>query len=466
MRMEDRLRREITKCRRCEACGDLLESSCVVFPEMFKLVDREIKTGKKISTGELKQLVDRCTFCALCPCADIRTAILNAKTEYVQKHGLNTGVRLIENVARMGKVGCAFPSFTNFLTQNVLSRKLMETTVGINRHHKIPLFRDAGRGRWLSQYGTRRRSGSGGNRKVAYFSGCSAKYFFPDVPKAVVEVFDRNGIEVYYPEQKCCGMPPLLEGDRNLTLEFARFNVERLAEVVAAGYDIVCSCPTCGYMLKKILRVGADQAVWRRDLGKNESDFEYFEIGRGLISAISGMSAVKVPKEHFKVLLKDEGYFSSINSEKRIMISDNTYDVGEYLRKHHKAGKLNTRLGSIHIKGAYYPPCHLRERGIGKPYQYLMGLIPGLSVESIEGDHCCGSGGFMGFKRNFHHLSIKIASRLIAKIKRMNPQILATDCLSCKIQFNQLTPYRVVHPIELIKESYGNHKELIEKKAI
>lgn len=41
MNAEDRLRYEINKCRNCEACKDLLNFSCVVFPEMFRLVDEE-----------------------------------------------------------------------------------------------------------------------------------------------------------------------------------------------------------------------------------------------------------------------------------------------------------------------------------------------------------------------------------------------------------------------------------------
>jgi len=64
----------------------------------------------------------------------------------------------------------------------------------------------------------------------------------------------------------------------------------------------------------------------------------------------------------------------------------------------------------------------------------------------------------MGFKEEFHHSSIKIASRLIAKIKGMDPEVLATDCLSCRIQFNQITPYKVLHPIEIIKQSYSGRR--------
>jgi len=95
----------------------------------------------------------------------------------------------------------------------------------------------------------------------------------------------------------------------------------------------------------------------------------------------------------------------------------------------------------------------------------LMSLIPGLSIESIEGDYCCGNAGIMGYKQEFHHLSIKIGSRLIAKIKNIKPDLLTTDCLSCRMQFNQLAPYRVLHPIEVIKESYGNYEARVKKKV-
>ncbi len=30
------------------------------------------------------------------------------------------------------------------------------------------------------------------------------------------------------------------------------------------------------------------------------------------------------------------------------------------------------------------------------------------------------------------------------------------DCLSCRLQFNQLMPYAVYHPIEILNESYAN----------
>jgi len=52
-------------------------------------------------------------------------------------------------------------------------------------------------------------------------------------------------------------MPSFLEGDRKLTMESADHNLNILAEVVQDGYDILCSCPTCSFMLRHQLAEGA-----------------------------------------------------------------------------------------------------------------------------------------------------------------------------------------------------------------
>jgi glycerol-3-phosphate dehydrogenase subunit C len=231
---------------------------------------------------------------------------------------------------------------------------------------------------------------------------------------------------------------------------------------VEEGYDIVCSCPTCGYMLKNVLKIGAYYSKEYLEQVESDDDFVLIPVADGMLSV---SAFARVPKRYLGAVLKDEGYFSSIKPKKRIMVAENTYDLGEYLRMLHERDELDTRLGSVFARAVYYPPCHLREQRIGRPYEDLLSLIPGVSVDSINGNYCCGNGGIMGFKEEFHHSSIKIASRLIAKIKSLTPDVLVTDCLSCRIQFNQITPYKVLHPIEIIRESYINYQAHREGKA-
>jgi Fe-S oxidoreductase len=117
------------------------------------------------------------------------------------------------------------------------------------------------------------------------------------------------------------------------------------------------------------------------------------------------------------------------------------------------------KFGEVSERMVYYPPCHLREQNIDRPYQELLNLLPGIKLDPVNGNlYCCGMAGIMGFKRVFHETSVRLGNRLMAKIKELKPEKLVTDCLSCRLQFNQLLPYKVFHPIEILNEAYSNPK--------
>ncbi|UCD80532.1 MAG: hypothetical protein JSW26_03620 [Desulfobacterales bacterium] len=138
------------------------------------------------------------------------------------------------------------------------------------------------------------------------------------------------------------------------------------------------------------------------------------------------------------------------------MVAENTHDLGEYLANLHRSGELKTNFSKISGRMVYYLPCHRREQNIGRPYQELLGLLPGIDMESLDGRlYCCGMGGIMGFKREFHEKSIHLGNRLMVKIKEFDSERLITDCLSCRLQFNQLLPCKVYHPIEILPKGYG-----------
>jgi glycerol-3-phosphate dehydrogenase subunit C len=86
----------------------------------------------------------------------------------------------------------------------------------------------------------------------------------------------------------------------------------------------------------------------------------------------------------------------------------------------------------------------------------LLKIIPDISLEPINGNlFCCGMAGIMGFKREFHQASIRLGDRLMQKIKALNPENIVTDCLSCRLQFAQLMPHKVIHPIEVLNQAYS-----------
>lgn len=466
---EERTRRVINRCAGCGHCRDLLDdASCLFMPELYRLVDREVAGGEKITSAEMKQLIGLCNTCGICPCAPVQTWIHEARDAFVERDGLPPSVRLIENVQLVGRIGGALPRLANALTGDGLLAKGVKRVIGIHPERKLPRFPQDSFMAWAKESGLLEMPETSG-RKVAYFAGCTARYYFPEVAKATVEVLQRNGVAVYLPEQKCCGMPTMLEGDRPFTFELARFNVAELARCVAAGFDIVCSCPTCGYLLKSVLREGAqysadyrarveqmaceakgDMAQVSTRMARDDAAFTGRVNSRSAHARQPWMLGM-VPWKVFN----DQGYFAEIGGLDRLRVANHTYDLGEYLRTLHEAGELDLRLAPVNAKLSYFAPCHQRQQDIGQPWMDLLGLLPEVRLEKIgDGFDCCGQGGIMGFKKDFHETSLAIGARLTDKISASAPEYLVTDCLGCRIQFQQVLPFKVAHPVEILRESY------------
>jgi glycerol-3-phosphate dehydrogenase subunit C len=453
---EKKARKVVDECADCDVCRFLMDSDCLMFPELYRLYDKEIETGATITSDELRNLVDLCNFCALCPCPPVRANLIEAKTRFIDRDGLKFGVRTLEDVERVAKLCGAFPQLTNMLLRGQATGDLIKKVAGIHQERQIPMFSGESFPQWAKKKHLNTPSSRQQNKKIAYFAGCTANYLFPEVPRAVVDVLQYNGFDVFCPEQKCCGMPSMLEGDRQLTLEFVRHNMDMLAEAAASGYDIVCSCPTCGFMLRNVLKEGAYYSSEYQ--ASVDADGDYLKIpASGATANPGGQKFDLLKKSMFREILKDEGYFSSIDPIKRVMVAENTYDLGQYLVDLHRSGELKTTFGEVTGRMVYFPPCHQREQNIGRPYQELLNLLPDVNLAPVDGSlYCCGMAGIMGFKRDFHETSIHLGNRLMDKIKGLDPQWLVTDCLSCRLQFNQQLPYKVLHPVEILKAAYAD----------
>lgn len=60
----------------------------------------------------------------------------------------------------------------------------------------------------------------------------------------------------------------------------------------------------------------------------------------------------------------------------------------------------------------------------------------------------------MGLKKEFHPASLELGKALMSKINELKPEMIVTDCLSCRLQFNHQLPYPVAHPVEILQKAY------------
>lgn len=393
------LDRSFDACLKCNACT----VSCPVSSVSLEF------GGPKHLGPELKRLTDnqqmiddkRIELCTLCGNCDIScpenvhvsTLTAYAKAIHADIEGTKLRDQVLSNAELVGIAASAFAPITNVAMTMKPVRKAMELVMGIPAERKFPKYRF---NNFKRKY---KKTTAQTKRKVAYFVGCYATYNAPEVADSFVEVMKYNGIEVAVPKQKCCGVPMFANGKMEQGLKNANYNIESLLEYTEQGYDIVLTCTSCTFAFKK-------------------------------------------------------EYVNYLKSEGAIELAKHVYDADEYLRLLHECGELNTDFAPMNVKAGYYAPCHMKGQGIGNPAMDILGLIPGYEIQDVAAG-CCGQCGTFGFKEEKYDISMKIGKTMADAIADANADYTVTECGMCKNQLEQLTPKTVIHPMQILAESYS-----------
>lgn len=85
-------------------------------------------------------------------------------------------------------------------------------------------------------------------KKVYFYGTCLIDLFFPDAGMAGIQLLEREGIEVLFPEdQTCCGQPAHSSGYHDEARAVARAQLDLFPE----DYPIVVPSGSCGGMMRK-----------------------------------------------------------------------------------------------------------------------------------------------------------------------------------------------------------------------
>ncbi|SMC25672.1 glycerol-3-phosphate dehydrogenase subunit C [Desulfacinum hydrothermale DSM 13146] len=405
------MRRMVAGCTDCDICRYLMDECCLLFPRIFELYDRELAGGPPAEDEELLDLMDLCTLCGLCPCPDVRANLLRAKSERVRRRGLSPAARLLSDLQSVGGLPAFLRRTASFVLKRRAGSRGAARLLGLQPDRRLPPPAEEDFFTWARRRGLCEERPA--ERKVAYFVGCTAAYLFPEVARAAVSVLERCGVSVLVPDQQCCGMPSAVEGDERRMVERVRANLETLLALSDAGYDLVCSCPTCGYFMRVILK-------------------ENVRVGQG------------------PSWLADD-FFVSLDPHRRIQLAHRIHDLGEYVRKLGLPVERGLPDRGPSGRWVYFEPCHQREQENGGSYPDLLWRIPGFQVEPVgSSTDCCGMGGSLGYKKEFHAMSLELGRRLFEKIRSADPDGIITDCLSCRLQFRHNLSYPVLHPLEIL----------------
>lgn len=224
---------------------------------------------------------------------------------------------------------------------------------------------------------------------ILYFSGCITLNQAQHIASNTLDVAEKAGVSMtVLPEEWCCGAPLSILGFDNAFKKFAAHNKEVITK---GGYKtIVCSCPECVYMFKKV----------------------YPEIG-------CSMNADILHTSQFLLKLAKEGRIT--------------------LKEHKK-------------EYVYHDPCVLaRKLNICEEPRDLLKFIPGLNLKEAqfnkENTHCCGMGGLLAVTNP--GISLEIAKNRISQLGEASRTVI-TACPTCEVAFKQINDYQVLDICELI----------------
>jgi len=250
-------------------------------------------------------------------------------------------------------------------------------------------------------------------KKIAFFSGCSLDFVYPETGQAVVKVLNDLNMSVVFPQkQSCCGKPVIGFGDIETTRKMAK---ENIAAFEAENPDIIiAACPTCAEMWKHTYpEILAEDPEW-------------------------GERAKKIAAK----------------------VREFTSFVAE---EYEKAGRLN-EANAGKKKLTYHDSCHMRRvLGIFKePRKLLRSTSDYELVEMKDCDKCCGMSGAFGVKHA--DLSMPILSQKITNIKDSEAEVVAVGCPACMMQIRggldkQAPNVQVKHVADILAEELDKKKK-------
>jgi glycolate oxidase iron-sulfur subunit len=246
-------------------------------------------------------------------------------------------------------------------------------------------------------------SGRSGETAALLFEGCVTEGLFARVNRATARVLAANGCVTVSPRgQACCGALHAHAGDLGGARQLARRNIDAFED--ARGAAVVTNAGGCGAMLASYAHLLANDA-------------EYAGRAREFAARVRDVSQQLAATGLREGAVLDE--------------QTATYDASCHL---------------LHGQKARVEPLR------------VLGRVKGVRLAPLEGsEDCCGGAGVYNLLET--ELSARVLADKLARVRATGAGVLATGNPGCHMQIGAGArlaglPLRVVHPVELLDESY------------
>lgn len=337
-----------------------------------------------------------CKRCEVACPSDVRVGdiIQNARIRFGRQHNPIRDF-MLANTDLVGSLASPLAPVVNSALGFKPVRLALDSLMGVDRRRVFPSYSKERFSSWFRKNALPRQARFA--RKIAYFHGCYVEYNFPQLGKDLVRILNEAGYGVeLLPEEKCCGVALLSNGFSRQARRQAESNISAFRKALSGGAEaILTTGSTCTLTLRE----------------------EY--------SNILGMDVSDVAS---CIHLATEWLYGKLES-------------GEISLKFKSLGKP--------LRVAYHSACHMVKLGWSIFSIEMLRRIPGLQLIPLQ-PQCCGIAGTFGFKKENYDYSQKIGSSLFDEIRELNPDLVATDCETCKWQIEMSTQYSVLNPVSLL----------------
>ncbi|GAB0169365.1 (Fe-S)-binding protein [Lysinibacillus sp. CTST325] len=234
--------------------------------------------------------------------------------------------------------------------------------------------------------------------KITLFVTCLVDMFQGDVGKAVVEVLERLGCDLDFPEnQICCGQPAYNSG----YVKDSKNAIKKMIMAFEHAEYVVSPSGSCAYMFKEYPEVFKGDPVWE-------------------------------PKAQ--------------------ALADKTYEFTQFIVDVLKVEDVGAQLEG---KATYHTSCHMtRLLGVTDAPFKLLNQVKGLQYVELPGkERCCGFGGTFSVKMG--NISGEMVNEKVQNIEETGVDILIGADAGCLLNIGgrinrQGKPIKVMHIAEVL----------------
>lgn len=234
--------------------------------------------------------------------------------------------------------------------------------------------------------------------KVTLFATCLVDMFQGDVGKATVELLERLGCEIDFPEsQICCGQPAYNSG----YVEETKPAMKKMIEAFEHAEYVVSPSGSCAYFFKEYPHIFKGDPIWE-------------------------------PKAQ--------------------ALAEKTYELTQFIVE--VLGVTDVGA-SLEGKATYHTSCHMtRLLGVKEAPMKLLGNVKGLEFTELpEKDKCCGFGGTFSVK--MAHISEQMVDEKVQHVEETEADILIGADAGCLMNIGgrlgrKGKPIKVMHIAEVL----------------